>query len=116
MTEPATKHRKVIEQFQQTALFQTERKFRKACKQIKLLNHHMEATQMRYNKATEENFRSFRYNLRLKLAVIEGTRNMYYDYAHIQAEIVAELRLNLFGQALDIVTRVSEDEEEFMVA
>ena len=114
-TEP--KHQNVVERIQQTALCDAEKKFRKACTQIKLLNRHLEATQTRYQKATEENFRSFRYNLRLKLAVIEGTRNMYYDYAHIQAEIVAELRQQLYGQALDIVTSDdsdSEGEEEFI--
>ena len=92
MAELAPKRLKVIKLFQQTALFQTKKKLQKACKQIKLLNHHIEATQVRYNNTTEENFRYFRYNLRLKLAVIEGTRTMYYDYAHIQEEIVAELR------------------------
>ena len=118
MAESVLKRQKVIERFQLTALLDAAKKLRKACKQIKLLNCHMEATQMRYHKAKEENFRSFRYNLRLRLAVIEGTRNMYYDYAQLQADIVAELRRLLYGQEVDIVTSDdsdSEGEEEFII-
>ena len=43
---------------------------------------------------------------------------MYNDYAHIQAEIVVELRQLLYGQALDIVTSDDSDlegEEEFLI-
>jgi hypothetical protein len=29
---------------------------------------------------------------------------MYYDYAHKKAEVVAELRQELFGEVVDIVT------------
>ena len=31
-------------------------------------------------------------------------RNMYYDYAHKKAEAVAELRQELFGEVVDIVS------------
>jgi hypothetical protein len=31
-------------------------------------------------------------------------RNMYYDYAHKKAEVVAELRQELFGEVVDIVS------------
>ena len=30
--------------------------------------------------------------------------NMYYDYAHKKAEVVAELRQELFGEVVDIVS------------
>ena len=56
--------------------------------------------------------------LYLQHTVIGGTMNMYYDNAHIQAEIVVELRQELYGQAFDIVTSddsYSEDEEEFII-
>ena len=66
----------------------------------------------RYSKAKQDNFRCFRYNLRLKLAVIEGVRNMFYDYAYVKAEKVAELRYELFGQTIDIVTSDSETDDE----
>jgi hypothetical protein len=46
----------------------------------------------------KDNHKSFRYSLRLRIAVVDGMRNMYYDYAHKKAEVVAELRQELFGE------------------
>ena len=66
----------------------------------------------RYSKAKQDNFRCFRYNLRLKLAVIEAVRNMYYDYAYIKAEKVAELRRELFGETVNIIAFDSETDDE----
>ena len=49
-----------------------ERRFRGACDQIVLLNQKLGEVQKRYKTARSTNNRAFRYNLRLKLAVIEG--------------------------------------------
>ncbi|KAH3856818.1 hypothetical protein DPMN_099413 [Dreissena polymorpha] len=53
--------------------------------------------------------RVFRYNLRLKLAAIEGVRNMYYDYAYHKADRVAELRRDLFNESVEIVSGSDSD-------
>jgi hypothetical protein len=45
-----------------------------------------------------------RYSLPLRIAVVDGMRNMYYDYAHKKAEVVVELRQELFGEVVDIVS------------
>ena len=37
-------------------------------------------------------------------------RNMYYDYAHKKAEAVAELRQELFGEVMHIVSDESSVE------
>jgi hypothetical protein len=50
------------------------------CQAIKKLT--LDALQQRYNKAKKDNHKSFRYSLRLRIAVVDGMRNMYYDYAH----------------------------------
>ena len=73
----------------------------------------MDEMQFRYTKAKQANHLSFRYNLRLRLAVIERLRNMYiyYDYAHHKAEAVAELRRELFGEEVEIVTDGMLDSE-----
>ena len=50
--------------------------------------------------------RAFRYSLRLRLAVVGGLRNTYYDYAHQnmqKAETVAEHHQELFGEDVHIV-------------
>ena len=85
-------------------LVESERRFKKACEQIVQLNYSLDALQQRYNKAKKDNHRSFRYSLRLRIAVVDGMRNMYYDYAHKKAEAIAELRQELFGEVVDIVS------------
>ena len=73
-------------------LYENESRFKKACDQVILLNDRLEGLQRRYNKAREENRRSFRYNLRLRMATVEGVRNAYYEFACVKAEKIAELR------------------------
>ena len=63
----------------------------------------------RRKNARRTNNRSFRYNLRLKLAVVEGVRNMYYDYAYAKADQVADLRRELFNESVEIVSGSDSD-------
>ena len=93
-----------------SALHRAQTKFRKACIQLTLLNKQLADVKERYQQAKEDNFRCFRYNLRLKLAVIEGLRNMYYDYAYMKAKDVVKLRHDLFGETVKIAD--SETDEE----
>ncbi|KAH3720037.1 hypothetical protein DPMN_062929 [Dreissena polymorpha] len=88
----------------QTELQALERKLQKSCIQINLLYKQLEFIKARYQKATCDRFNRFRYTLRLKLAVVEGVRNMYFEYAHAQAEHVALLRQRLYGEVLNIGT------------
>jgi hypothetical protein len=91
-------------------LVDSERRFRRACEQIILLNARLGELQIRYNKAKDVNHKSFRYSLRLRLSVLEGLRNTYFEYAHAKAEKVGELRKELFGEIVEIVT---EDTDGF---
>ena len=86
------------------SLGDAERRFRKACDQIVMLNQRLGDVQKRYKMAKWSNNRAFSYNLRLKLAVIEGARNMYYDYAYIKADHVAQLRREMFDESVEIVS------------
>lgn len=90
-------------------LSDAERRFRRACDQIVLLNQKLGEVQKRYKNARNTNNRSFRYNLRLKLAVVEGVRNMYYDYAYIKADQVADLRRELFDESVEIISGSDSD-------
>jgi uncharacterized glyoxalase superfamily protein PhnB len=87
-----------------STLVDNERRFERACEQIVQLHYSLEALQQRYNKAKKDKNKSFRYSLRLRIAVVDGMRNMYYDYAHKKAEVVVELRQELFGEVVDIVS------------
>ena len=75
-----------------STLVDNERRFKRACEQIVQLNYSLDALQQRYNKAKKDDHRSFGYSLRLRIAVVDGMRNMYYDYAYKKADTVAELR------------------------
>ena len=91
-------------QDKRSKLVESERRFKRACEQIVQLNYSLDALQQRYNRAKKDNHRSFRYSLRLRIAVVDGMRNMYYDYAHQKAETVAQLRQELFGEVVDIIS------------
>jgi len=80
-------------------LNEAELRFKRACEQVVLLNDKLEGLQRRYDKARQENHRSFRYNLRLKMASVEGVRNAYYEYACEKAEKIAELRYYVSAEA-----------------
>lgn len=95
-----------------TALLTAEKRFRRSCEQIILLNQTLGNLQNRYDRAKKTNFRSFRYNLRLRLAVVEGLRNVYYDYAHEKAKQVAQLRQELFGEIVEIVAEGENGDDE----
>ena len=98
-----------MEKFNLSAqLYETESRFRRACQQIILLNSRLEELQLRYDQARLDNHKSFRYNLRLKMATVEGVRNSYYEYACWKAETVAELRLQV---AVDSPESESSDEK-----
>ena len=91
------------------SLLEAERRFRRACEQIVQLNYKMGDLEHRYKKAKTEGRRTFRYSLRLRLAAVEGLRNMYYDYAHQKAQSVADLRQELFGEDVQILSDDTED-------
>jgi hypothetical protein len=91
-------------------LYENESRFKKACDQVILLNDRLEGLQRRYNKAREENHRSFRYNLRLRMATVEGVRNAYYEFACEKAEKIAELRYYL---TVDVDSDSEYDTEEY---
>ena len=76
--------------------------FRRSCDQIFHLNLALIGLTRRYKKAKTENHRTFRYPLRLKLAVVEGVRNMYYDYAKLKAEEIQCLQDELQGQLISV--------------
>lgn len=71
------------------------------------MNSKVKEMQSRYDRAKTENRRSFRYHIRLRLAVLEGVRNMYNDYAHEKANEIMTLRQ-------DISRSTEPQDEEYM--
>ena len=89
-----------------------ERHLVRACEQIILLNDKIRGLTKRYESAKLECFRSFRYNLRVRLAVVEGVRNVFYEYARDMAEDIADLRRELYGQNVEIITDTDGETED----
>ncbi len=73
-------------------------KFRRACHHIRMLNRRIEEVQVRYDRAFASGQRSFRYTHRLKLATLEGMRNMYYEYACLRADELEQMQDVLIRQ------------------
>ena len=69
-----------------------ERRFRGACEQIVHLNNRLSGLERRYAKSKREQQRTFRYSLRLRMAVVDGLRDVYYEFAYKQAKESASLK------------------------
>ena len=97
------------------SLKQMNKKFRLACTQVVLMNNEIEYLQNRYDRAVNCSSRSFRYFLRLKIATVEGIRNMFYDYASQHADKVDDLHVKLLREGIieeELDLEALDDEEE----
>ena len=90
-----------MENDKMTTCFQhLDAKFRISCHHIKMLNREIENTQVRYDRSFSASQRTFRYSQRLKLATLEGMRNIYYEYACRCADRLEELQDVLIERGL----------------
>ena len=85
-----------------------ERKFRRGCGHIRVLNRKIEDVQTRYDRAYDKQNRSFRYTYRLQLASMEGVRNMCYEWASQRADELESLQDVLIDQGLISPAREGE--------
>ena len=79
----------------QEVIFFKEQHFQHACDQITILNREITMLQKRYKQMTSENQRSFKYNIRLKLATLEGVRCVFHCYAEQKALLLDQLNVEL---------------------
>ena len=70
-------------------------RFQKSLKQLLLLTNWMSVLQVRCTRAGEAGQISIRYNLRLKLSVLEGLRASMYDYSCRQADSLDHIQQRL---------------------
>lgn len=98
--------------FKARLLMRTERKLAKSFQQVALLNDTIRGLSSRYSRARTAGFKSFRYNLRVRLSAFEGVRNVFYEYAKSKAEEVVKLRRELFGQNVRVVYESESDEAD----
>ena len=69
--------------------------FHKAIRQVIVLNEKIAENKCRYGRVTKADRRSMRYTTRLRLAAIEGTRNMYFEYASVKCHEIEDLQEKL---------------------
>ena len=93
-------------------LGEIERHLVRSCEQIILLNDKIRGLTRRYESAKAEGYRSFRYNNRVRLAVFEGVRNVFYEYARDMAEDIADLRRELYGQNVQIIADTDSESDD----
>lgn len=84
-----------------------DRKFRRSCNQIVLLNQRIKDKQARYDWALRAQQRSWRHSLRLQLASLEGLRNAFYEYAARRADELEVLQEALVEEGI-----LSDTEED----
>lgn len=81
--------------------------FRRALSQVMVLNRVIAELQRRYDMAMKQHARNFRYSQRVRIAVTEGVRNMFYEYARQKADLIVQLR-----QQIDQEQRSMEEAEQ----
>ncbi|KAL4218398.1 hypothetical protein ACF0H5_023134 [Mactra antiquata] len=82
-------------------LMTSERYFRRACEQVFILNRLVEETTVRFNIADARQNQITRYNVRLRLSVLEGVRNMFYEFAAKKAADIVELQRHILDADAD---------------
>ena len=91
-------------------------RFRRACGHIRVLNRKIEELQVRYDRALKQQRRSFRYTYRLQLATLEGTRNMFYEYACAKADVLEKMQEKLVRRGIvSASTTPSDDDAEMEI-
>ena len=77
---------------------QMDRKFKRACQQVILLNNRIKETQTKYDRAVRKRRRSFRYHNRLRQVTLEGVRNMFLEYANRHGDRLDEMQDRLMEE------------------
>lgn len=76
--------------------------------QLQRVNQTLDSLEKRYNEAKKSKIRAFRYNLRLRLAVAEGVRNIYLEYTRMKLAEMARLEGNRRLRALNLLLFLSD--------
>ncbi|KAL4240064.1 hypothetical protein ACF0H5_000858 [Mactra antiquata] len=82
-------------------LYESQKRFQRACNQIVHLNGKLEDLHKRYSKARTADDKCFRYNIRMRILIVEGMVKKYCDYAYMKKNEVFDLRFKLYGELPD---------------
>ena len=76
-------------------LYESQRRFSRACDQILLLNSRLQGLRKRYLSARSSDDKTFRFPLRMRILVAEGLVKRYYHYADMKRSEILDLRNEL---------------------
>ena len=76
-------------------LYETQRRFNRACDQILLLNTRLHGLKKRYQSARSNDNKTLRFPLRLRIMIEEGLVKQYYHYADMKRNEILHLRSQL---------------------
>lgn len=93
-------------------LMKAEKAFDVAERQYRLLSIRRDETEKRYQKACKHGYRSFRYSLRMRLAVLNGVREVYYNYVMKKAEEMRSFRQHLSEYQSDSDYYIEYEDED----
>ena len=71
--------------------------FRRACEQVLVLNKQVENLTSRYSESEQRGNKIVYYQLRLRISILEGVRNMFYEYAAQKANVITELQRHILA-------------------
>ena len=76
-------------------LLEVEAQFHRSCKQIQILDQHIDELHAKYKLADDNEDHSFRQTTRVKLSALEDIHHMYVKYATSKAEELLQLQNEL---------------------
>ena len=91
-------------------LYESERRFNRACQQIEILNTHLLDTNQRYTAAKEADRKVHRYSIRMRIMIVEALLRTYCHYARQKRAEILNLRHLAFGE-IDETSEYEEDME-----
>ena len=76
-------------------LYENQRRFSRAGDQILLLSSRLQGLRKRYLSARSNDYKTFRFPLRMRILVAEGLVKRYYHYADMKRSEILQLRSEL---------------------
>ena len=92
------------------ALYESERRFKRGCEQIEILNTHLLDTNQRYAAAKDADRKAHRYSIRMRIMTVEALLRTYCHYARQKRAEILKLRQLAFGD-IDETSEYEEDME-----
>ena len=93
-----------------------ENHFRRSCEQVLILNKEVDHLTKRYETATALGNKTLRDQLRMRISVAEGVRNMFYEFAAHKATVITHLQRLILATEFNDASNDSVSDESSLNA